>query len=75
MTQLQLLGDGLVTFRVRGVEIIQQTAALAYHHQQPAARAVVFFVRLQMLGQMVDPLRQQRNLHVRRPCVLGVQLE
>ena len=56
-------------------KIFEQAAALADHHQQPAARAVIFFVGLQMLGQMVDAMRQQRDLHVRRTRVLGVRFE
>ena len=75
MAQLQLLRDRLIAFDVRVVEIIQQTTALADHHQQPATRAVIFLVALQVFGQMVDPLRQQGNLHVCRTSVSFVQLK
>jgi hypothetical protein len=75
MPQLQLLGDRLVTGQIRVLQIFKQAAALADHDQQPAARAVNLIVRLQMFGQMIDPLRQQRDLHIRRPRVTVVQLE
>src|SRR5674476_1116302 len=58
--QLQLLGDRLITAQVGGLQIIQQPAALADHHQKTTARAVILLVRLQMLGQMVDALGEQR---------------
>ena len=69
VAQFQLLRHGLVAFQIFALQIIQQAAALADHHQQPAARAVVFFVALQMFRQMIDALRQQRDLHIRRTRV------
>jgi len=75
MAQLQLFGDRLITSQINILQISEQAAALADHDQKPAARAVVFFVGLQMLGQMVDAMREQRDLHVRRARVLGVRLE
>ena len=74
MAQFQFLRDRLITAQVRVLQIFQQAPALADHHQQPATRTVVFFVGLQMLGQMVDPLREQGNLHVRRPRVASCNL-
>jgi len=75
MAQLELFGDRLVTAQVGVLQVIQQAAALADHHQQTAAGAMILHIALQMLGQMVDPLREQRDLHIRRPSVLGVRLE
>lgn len=75
MAQLQFFCDRLVAVQIFALQIFEQTAALADHHQQPAARTVILFVALQMLGQMIDPLRQQRDLHVGRTCVAVVQLK
>ena len=75
VAQFQFLRDRLITVQVVVAQILQQTPALADHHQQTASRAVILSVVLQMLGQMIDPLREQRNLHVRRPRVAVVQLE
>ena len=75
MTQFKFLGNGLVTVDVSVVQVIQQPPALTHHHQQPATRTVVFLAVLQVLGQMVDALGQQSNLHVGRTGVLLVQLE
>jgi len=55
-----------------GFEIVQQTAALIDHHDQSAARCMVFHVGLEMRGQIVDPLAQKRYLHLWRARVLNV---
>ena len=57
------------------MQVIEQTPALADHHQQATAGAVVFVVALQMFGKVVDALRQERNLHVGGSGIFFVQLE
>ena len=76
VAQLQLLGYRLVALQILVLQIIQQRPALADHHQQPAARAMVFFIALQMLRQMVDAMRQQRDLYIGRTgvAVMGLKL-
>ena len=64
MAQFELFRDGLVTADVLALEIFEQAAALADHHQQSTAGAVIFLVGLQMLSQMVDPVGQQRDLDI-----------
>ena len=75
LAELELLSNALITADVSRVEIIQQTPALANHHQQPPAGTVVLLVLLQVLCQMIDPLRQQRYLNIRRTSISLVQLE
>ena len=75
LTELQFLGNRLITADVGRVEVIQQTPALANHHQQAPAGTVVFLELLQVLGQMIDPLRKQRDLDIGRPCIPFVELE
>jgi len=75
VAQLQFLRDRLIAVQICVLQVFEQAPALADHHQQPAARAVILFVRLQMFGQMVDPLGQQRNLYVRRTRVFAMQLK
>jgi len=57
------------------MEIIQETAALADHHEQAAAGTMVFLIVLEVLGQVIDALGQQRNLHIGRTGIPLVQLE
>ena len=44
VAQLELLGDRLITAQVGVLQIIEQAAALADHHQQPAAGAVILVI-------------------------------
>ena len=75
LAELELLGNALITADVGRVEIIQQTPALSHHHEQSAAGTMVLFVLLQVLRQMIDPLREQRDLHIRRARVPFVELK
>ena len=75
LAQLELFGDRLVAVKVGILQVVQQTASLTNHHQQPTARPMIFDILLQMLGQVIDPLRQQRNLHVGRAGIALMELE
>jgi hypothetical protein len=75
VAEFQLFGDGLVSGKIGGVEVIQKTAALADHFKQAAPGAVIFDVFLQMLGQVVDPFREQGHLDISGPCVALMNLE
>src|SRR5438876_12191437 len=47
------------------LEIVQKPATPADELQQAPPRIVVLRMRAQMLGEFVDPLRQERDLHLR----------
>ena len=49
------------------LQVVQQPAPAADHLQQAAPRVVVLLVRLQVLGEPVDPLGQDRDLHLGEP--------
>lgn len=42
------------------------------HREKAAARMHIFLVRLQMLGQLIDALREDGDLHLRRTGILIV---
>ena len=75
LPQLQFLGDGLITSKIGLMEIVQQAAALADHHQQTAAGTVILGVALQVTRQMVNALREKGNLHVGRAGIFRVRLK
>src|SRR5690242_18900157 len=50
-------------------QVFQQPAAAADQQQQPATAVVVVLVHLQVLGQVIDPPGQQRDLDLRRAGV------
>ena len=61
--------QGSVTLNVLTAQIVKEPTTLANHHQEPPSSVVITFVKAKMLGQMVDPLGQQGNLHLGRPGV------
>src|ERR1700682_2604013 len=68
------LGDNRsVALDVGALQIVQQPAALADQLEQPAPRVVVVGVRLEMVGEVIDPFAEDRDLDFGRPGVLLVE--
>src|SRR6516162_7809652 len=65
----ETLPNRTVTGDVLLGQVLQQPPAAADQQQQPAAAVVVVLVHLQVLGQVVDPPGQQRDLDLRRTGV------
>src|SRR5579884_42841 len=63
--QTETLDQRAVALDVLGGQVLQQPAALTHQLVHAAAGVVVVLVRLQVLGQVVDPLGQQRDLDLR----------
>lgn len=47
------------------MQVIKQPTTLADQAQQSTARMMILLVRREMLGQLVDPGREQRDLNLR----------
>src|SRR6185295_1558020 len=56
-------------------EVLEEAATLADQHQQAATGVVVLLVGLEVVGEAVDPLGQQRDLDLGRAGVALVDLE
>jgi hypothetical protein len=69
LTDPQFLDNSAVAIDVLFGQIVEQIASVPDHFQQAAPAVVILFVYFQMLGQMVDPLGQDRDLNLRRACV------
>src|SRR4051812_35000173 len=67
--QAESLDDRPVTVDVGLREVVQKAATLADQQQQPSAAVVVVLVVAKVLGEVADPLRQQRDLHLGRAGV------
>src|SRR5690606_26617225 len=67
--QTQALDQLTVAVDVLLLHVLEKAAAPADHQQQAAAAVVVVLVRLEVLGELGDAVRQQRDLHVGRPGV------
>ena len=72
--QAEALDQLLVATEFRAAEIVQQAAALADHDDQAAAGVVVALVRLEMGGQVLDPLGLEGHLDLHGTAILLVLL-
>src|SRR5689334_12851166 len=69
LTRAELRDEIGVTRLVLAAEVIEQRPALVDHHQKAAARVIVLRVGLEMLGQRVDAVGEDRNLDFGRTGV------
>src|SRR5437588_7661461 len=70
LAQAELFDQRAVALQVGALHVGQKTPPAADEHQQPAARVVVLALLAQVLGEVVDALGQERDLHLRRARVL-----
>src|SRR5436190_12439898 len=71
-SQTESPDDFLVSLRASAVQIGEQPSALTDHAEQPAATRVVVAGSLQMFGEVLDALGQERDLDLRRAGVLVI---
>ena len=62
MTEPELLDERAIRRQVAALEILEETATRSDHLQQPPAAMVVLGVGAEMVGERVDPLREERDL-------------
>src|SRR4029077_1034790 len=67
--QPQFLDQCPISLQVVLLEIGEKTAAATHELEQPTPGVVVLRMRTEVFGQVVDPLREQCDLHLRRPRV------
>jgi hypothetical protein len=65
-THSQPFDHGTVSIYIFGFQVIEQPAPFADHFQQSPAGMVILCMGFEMIGEVVDPLAQNRNLHLRR---------
>ena len=65
-TQTKSVNDFVVTLDVCLLQVVEQTPALRDHLQQSAPRMIILLMSFEMLGEFVDALTEQRDLHRRR---------
>ena len=75
LAQTKSFDNLAIPIRVATVQIVQQPAPLADHHDQPAPRSMIFGVGPEVGSEIVDALAQQRNLHLRRSGIFRVRSE
>jgi hypothetical protein len=62
--EARLLENLAVALDFCALEVFEESATLADQAQQSAAGVVVLDVGLEVIGQPVDPLREERDLHL-----------
>src|SRR5262245_26445014 len=74
LTQSQPTDHLLVPGAILPRQVLQQLIAPADQLQEPTPRRMVLLVRIKMLAQIIDPLGQQGDLHLRRTGIFRVGL-
>src|SRR5262245_31534500 len=72
-TQAQFLDDGPVALDVVLHDVVEQPPTPSHQHPQTSLRVEVLLVDLHVLGEVLDAIGQQRDLHLRRTGVAVVQ--
>jgi hypothetical protein len=73
-TNTETTNKGAVTLNVTVLHVIEQTTALSNELHEATSGVVITFVHLQVLGEMRDTVRQNRDLNFGRAGVLVVML-
>ena len=73
LADAEFRNDGLVALGIVFLQVVEQATPLADQHEQAAARAVVFLVRLEVLRQLANAFTEQRNLNFRTAGIAGMR--
>ena len=63
LANAEFLDYVLVALGIVVLEVVEQTATPADHHQETAAGGVILFVRLKVVRQFADSFAKHRDLH------------
>ena len=74
LTNAQLVDDGAISLEISLLEVVEEAAAASYEFQESAPAVMIFRVGFEMLGQICDAARQQRNLHFGRSGIAVMRL-
>ena len=69
-TQTEVRDHFRVPFGRIDLEIVQQLAALVHHLEEATAGRMVTLVGIEVCAETVDPLREKRDLNLRRPSII-----
>jgi len=69
LAQTELADELAVAREVFFLQVVEQASSVADHPQKTAPRVVIFRVGLEVLGQIVDPVGEQRDLRFGAPSV------
>ena len=72
LAEAELLEELVILRQVVALEIVQQLAAAGGHLEEATAAVEILAVRAQVLGQVIDPGGEQRDLDLGRAGVFVV---
>jgi len=75
LSKAKPFNDGLVSFLIIILQIIEETTTTGNKHQKATSTGMVLFVVLQVLGQIGNPVAEHSNLDLRRASVRLSPLE
>jgi len=70
--ETEFLDQSAVACEIMLAEVVEQALTLAHHFHQPAVGGKVLFILLQVLRNVVDPLRQEGDLALNGTGVFGI---
>ena len=73
-TNAESTDQSAITLDIAALHVIEQSATLANELHESAARVMIALVNLEMLGEMRNPVGQDRDLDFGRAGVRGVSL-
>lgn len=65
LANLQPADEALITLKIRLPQIIEETPSLTDEHQQSSPTGMIFRVRGQVPGQIIDPMGEHGDLYFR----------
>src|SRR5207237_7961649 len=71
----QLVDYRPIALGLLSLDVLEKPPPFPDQHQQAPARVVILRMRLEVLGEPIDALGQERDLHLRGPRVPLVSLE
>ena len=74
LSNVELFDDRTIAVDVYLGQVVQKISSVTNHLQQTATGVMIIGVLLQMLGQLIDPSGQDRDLDLGRTSVCIVQL-
>jgi len=64
--ETQLGDDCTVALDIETLDIVKKAATTTYQHEKPTTAVMVLFVDLQVLGEVIDAITEERNLYLGR---------
>ena len=74
-SEFKFFGHGLIFFKIRAFQIREQAFALADQFVKTGFACKVFRIGFEVIGNILNSFRNQRNLHGGRAGIIGAGLE